>query len=346
MCTLNRAIISNNLLHIYTCVIRGQKKTIYIYTQIFTNCPPNAPFLEIAPLPRGAVGTLLGNTALDGHVRSVSIGGRPITNLRFADDIDGLAGSEEELRQLVERLVKTSDDYGMEINVGKTKTMTNHPEGIINPIQVKNEKVEVVQKFIYLGATISEDGSKPEIIRRIAQATAILTKLKIIWKDKNITLKLKIRLMHSLVLSTFLYACESWTLTADIQRRIQVMEMRCFRRLLNINYIDHITNEEVKRRIRLEIGQYEEFLSTVKKRKPKWYGHVTRASGLSKTIMEGTVRGGRKRGGQRKRWEHNISEWTNLSSAETLRLAVDRSRWRKVVSKAMMAPLRPPEVMG
>ena len=51
----------------------------------------------------------------------LSIGGRPITNLRFADDIDGIAGSEKELRQLVERLVKTSDDYGMEINVGKTK---------------------------------------------------------------------------------------------------------------------------------------------------------------------------------------------------------------------------------
>ena len=78
---------------------------------------------------------------LDGHVGSVSRGGRPITNLRFADDIDGIAGSEEELRQLVEILVKTSDDYGMESNVGKTKTMTNHPEGIINPIQVKNEKV-------------------------------------------------------------------------------------------------------------------------------------------------------------------------------------------------------------
>ena len=216
---------------------------------------------------------------------------------------------------------------------------------------MKNEKVKEVQKFIYLGATISEDGSKPDIIRIIAQATAILTKLKIIWKDKNITLKLKIRLMRSLVLSTFLYACESWTLTADIQRRIQAMEMRCFKRLLNIyvqfiNYIDHITNEEVKRRIRLEIGQYEELLSTVKKIKLKWYGHVTRASGLSKTIMQGTVRGGRKRGGQRKRWEHNISEWTNLSSAEILRLAGDRSRWRKVVSKAMMAPLRPPEVMG
>ena len=58
----------------------------------------------------------------------------------------------------------------MEINVGKTKTMTNHPEGIINSIQVKNEKLEEFQKFIYLGANISVDGSKPEFIRRIVQA--------------------------------------------------------------------------------------------------------------------------------------------------------------------------------
>ena len=117
----------------------------------------------------------------------------------------GLAGSEEVLRQLVERLVKTSDDYGMEINVGKTKTMTNHPEGIINPIQVKNEKVEEVQKFIYLGATISEDGSKPEIIRRIAQATAILTKLKIIWK-KEYYLKIK-NSANALFSTVHIYLC-------------------------------------------------------------------------------------------------------------------------------------------
>ena len=82
--------------------------------------------------------------------------------------------------------------------------------------------------------------------------------------------------MRSLVLSIFLYACESWTLASDLQRGIQAMEMRYFRRLFNINYTDRITNEEVRSRIKLEIGQYEELLSTVKKRKPKWYEHVTR----------------------------------------------------------------------
>ena len=85
--------------------------------------------------------------------------------------------------------------------------------------------------------------------------------------------------------------------------------------------------------------------STVKKRKLKWYGHVTRSTGLS-TILQGTVRGGRKRGGQRKLWEHNLAEWTNSSTSESLRLTGDRSRRREVVPKCMMAPLRPPEVMG
>ena len=104
-----------------------------------------------------------------------------------------------------------------------------------------------------MGATISEEGSRPEI-RRIAQATAVLSKLKIIWKDKNIALKTKIRLIPPLVLSICIHACESWTLIADLQRRIQAMEMRCFRRLLNINYTDHTTNEDVGSRIKLESG--------------------------------------------------------------------------------------------
>ncbi|KAK2181980.1 hypothetical protein NP493_372g01013 [Ridgeia piscesae] len=77
----------------------------------------------------------------------------------------------------------------------------------------------------------------------IAQTTAALAKLKTIWNDRNITLSSKIRLMRSLVMSIFLYAYESWTLTADTERRIQAMEMRCLRKLLGITYRNHISNE-------------------------------------------------------------------------------------------------------
>ena len=70
--------------------------------------------------------------------------------------------------------------------------------------------------------------------------------------------------MCSLAVSIFLYACETWTITADIERRIQALEMRCFRKLLGISYRDHITNGEVKARIGNAIGLYED-LTSVKK---------------------------------------------------------------------------------
>ena len=83
----------------------------------------------------------------------------------------------------------------------------------------------------------------------IAQATAALTKLKPIWRDSNIYLGSKVKLMRSLVISIFLYACESWFLTPESEKRTRAFEMRCYRNLLNISYKDHVTNEDIRRKI-------------------------------------------------------------------------------------------------
>ena len=139
-----------------------------------------------------------------------------------------------------------------------------------------------------------------------------MTKLKVIWNDKNIAIGSKTRQIRSLSMSIFVYASATWTTTTDIEGRIQAIEMRCFRKLLGISYRDHITNEEVKARTENAIGPYEDFLTSVKRHKLKWYGQVTRSSGLAKTILQGTVQGGRRRGRQRNRWENNIKEWTGL----------------------------------
>ena len=169
-----------------------------------------------------------------------------------------------------------------------------------------------VTSFKYLGAVVSDDSSKPEVLSRIAQATAALTKLKPIWRDNNISLGSKVKLMRSLVISIFLYACESWTFTAELKKRTQAFEMRCYRRLLNISFKDHVTDEEVRRKIQAAIGEYDELLTLVKKRKLRWFGHVSRSSGLAKTILQGTVKGKRK--ADRRRGGKTISksgqEWT------------------------------------
>ena len=68
--------------------------------------------------------------------------------------------------------------------------------------------------------------------------------------------------------------------------------MRCYRKILRISYKDHVTNEEVRAKIQQEIGPHQD-LTIVKRHKLKWYGHVSRSSGLAKTILQGTVKGGR-----------------------------------------------------
>ena len=98
------------------------------------------------------------------------------------------------------------------------------------------------------------------------------------------------------ITSIFLYACESWTLTADLQRRIQALEMRCYRKILHISYKDHVTNEEIHVKIQQAVGPHEDILMIAKRRKLQWYGHVSRSSGLAKTILQGTVKGGRRQG--------------------------------------------------
>ena len=143
------------------------------------------------------------------------------------------------------------------------------------------------------------------------------TKLKPVWNDRSISVSSKIQLMHSLVTFIFLYACESWTLTAELQARIQGMEMRLYRKILHISYKDHVTNKEVRAKIQQAIGPHGDLLTIVKRRKLQLYGHVSRSSGLAKTILQGTVKEGRRQGRQRKRWEDNIREWTGLEFSKS-----------------------------
>ena len=110
--------------------------------------------------------------ALEDHEGTVSIGKRTIPNLRFADDINGLAREEEELTNLVERLDKASTVHGMEISAEKTKLITNNTSGINTEIKVNGQKFETVTSFKYLGSVITGEGSKPEILSSKAQTTA------------------------------------------------------------------------------------------------------------------------------------------------------------------------------
>ena len=128
--------------------------------------------------------------------------------------------------------------------------MTNNTSGINKEIKVNGQKLETVTCFKYLGSVVSDEGSKRATPSRIAQTTIATTKLYPVWNDRSISLSSKIRLTRSLVTSIFLYACELWILTAKLQRRIQAMEIRCYRKILriSISYKDHVFNVEVSSR--------------------------------------------------------------------------------------------------
>ena len=139
-------------------------------------------------------------------------------------------------------------------------------------------------------------------------------------------------MMRSLVAYIFLYACESWTLAAELQRRIQAMKMRCHRKILRISYKDHVTNEEVRAEIQQAMGPHEDLLTIVKRHKLQWYGRVSRSSDLAKTILQGTVKGkeeedkaDRERGG--KTTSGNGQAWSSASPRGQWRTGKNGENW-------------------
>ena len=122
--------------------------------------------------------------------------------------------------------------------------------------------------------------------------------------------KLIDNLQYTTILNTF---------TAELQRRIQAMEMRCYRKILHISYKDYVTNQQVRAKIQWAIGPHED-LMIVKRRKLQRFGHghVSRSSGLAKTILQGRVKGGRRQGRQRMRWEDNIKLFDDIYSTLNL----------------------------
>ena len=115
----------------------------------------------------------------------------------------------------------------MEINSTKTQIMANSYCSFTSERNINNEPLKVVDSFTYLGAIIYDKGSKAEILARTGQTIAAISRLNVIWYNKTLKLKLKIRLLQSLVNSIFLYAFNTWPITKELQRKITTFEMRC-----------------------------------------------------------------------------------------------------------------------
>ena len=224
----------------------------------------------------------------------------------------------------------------------KSKVMVNSGDNTTVQISMNGQQLEEVLAFKYLGATHTKAGrSTAEIKIRLAIPTASMAKLNKIWSSKDISFATKIKLYKTLVLSTLLYGCESWTLTADSTERIQAFENKCYRRMLGISWKDRKTSEFVQSDIKARGRRQENLLGIVKRRKFAWFGHISRHNSLAKTVLQGTLKGGRKRGRQVKCWADKLKEWTRLDSPTLTRSAEDRPAWRSLsYDVSIMSPLR------
>ena len=255
------------------------------------------------------------------------IGGININNLRYADDTALMAESEADLQQIVNSVNTNSEAQGLRMNVKKTKTMViSRMEAPTVKITVNGEILEQVHKFQYLGQIITDDGKcDSEVKARIEIARRRFVGMKDVLVSRQLSLSLRRRLVRCYVMSTLLYAAETWTMNSDLCRRINALEMWIYRRMLKISYEDHISNERVLERV----GEKTCYLlSTIKERKMRYFGHIVRANGLQRVLMEGCVAGVRKRGKQRRKWTSDVLDWSGMSYADCVRLAHDRGAWR------------------
>ena len=134
---------------------------------------------------------------------------RNINHLRYADDTTLMAESEEELKSLLMKVKVESEKVGLKLYIQKTKIMAS---GLITSWQIDGETVETVSDFIFSGSKITADGDcSHEIKRRLLLGRKVMTNLDSIFKSRDITWSMKVRLVKTMVFPVVMYGCESWT---------------------------------------------------------------------------------------------------------------------------------------
>ena len=148
-----------------------------------------------------------------------------------------------------------------------------------------------------------------------------MTNLDSIFKSRDITLPAKVRLVKAMVFPVVMYGCESWTVKKAEHRRIDACELWCWRRLLRVPWTARRSNQSILK----EISPGCSLEGLMLKPKFQYFGHLMgRVDSLEKTLMLGGIEGRRRRGLQRMRWLHSITDLMDMSLSELQELVMDR----------------------
>ena len=254
-----------------------------------------------------------------------------LNNIRYFDKITLIATSQEELQKLLDNVVRESEREGMWINYGKTKSMVISKSVKEKPrckliTGIGNEQIEEVRRFEYLGSVISEDAKcLREVNTRIAIAKQKFQDMHSIFANRHITWKLRIRLLKCCIWRVLMYACESWTLTEDVEERINVAAGWLFKNL-------RIPEGKEAARAKVEEG----LLLAVIKRQLRFLGHVIRKDELEYKVLQGRIDGKVSRGRPRRTYMKEVERITGISkTASILESARDTQIWEEMITQRL-----------
>ncbi|KAL5261077.1 hypothetical protein ACHWQZ_G006957 [Mnemiopsis leidyi] len=270
-----------------------------------------------------------------------------ILDTDYADDMAILDNSGEGLQESTDLLAHYSSYAGLKINAKKTQCMavskcaSQRPfiRGDCIELSVGGEPVEQVSNFVYLGATISGDGTiDRDLDVRIQKANGAFYQLWKIWNSRTIKTPTKIRIYKAAVLTILLYGAEVWNTRKKQMKRFEVFHQTSLRRILRIKWFYHVSNEEVLRRA--GIKPVETFISAARLR---WYGHVVRMPDyrIPKFLLNWKPNyGKRSRGRPRKDWKSCVLEDAatftgvkDINNSKTETLAANRVQWRNMLRR-------------
>ena len=254
----------------------------------------------------------------------------------FADDMAKGAETEEKMQKAVDQVSNSCDSYDLTISIKKTEVYQPAPgKPYKEPtITVKGQRLQVVDKFTYLGSTLSRAlHIDDEVNARIAKASAAFGRLRgSIWDRSGIRLDTKVKVYRSVVLPTLLYACETWTVYQRHAKRLNHFHTSCLRKLLKIKWQDRVPDTEVLKRAGMQ-----SIHTLLKLAQLRWTGHVTRMPDerLPKKILYGELQvGKRSHGDQKKQFKDTLKASLkdfNIPTESWEQIAQDRTKWRGLI---------------
>lgn len=263
----------------------------------------------------------------------ISVQGEKIDMIRFADDIAIITESEQDLQIMIKEMDRIlGGEYDMKLNRHKTKVLVcNRKNDNRTRILIREEAIQEVETFKYLGSLITGDGRcKQEIKSRLCQAKINFNKRKNLFTAKGMSLKIRVNLIKTLIWSIALYGSETWTIGKEEARRIEAFEAWCYRRMLRISWRERTTNDEVFRRV----GEGRSLMKQLKQRRAKFLGHLLRRDSLAKRVIEGQIEGRNRRGRPRLEYiKQIVCDMGCQSYVELKRKAERREEWRAAANQ-------------